>query len=39
MGRNLFYLSAMCNQLGIRLDDVVRKESEKCSTLGLFNLT
>ncbi|WP_276358179.1 DUF1573 domain-containing protein [Cohnella caldifontis] len=39
MGRNLFYLSAMCNLLGINLDDVVRKESEKCSTLGFFNLT
>ncbi|WP_274654093.1 DUF1573 domain-containing protein [Paenibacillus humicola] len=39
LGRNLFYMSAMCNLLGIQLDDVVAQESGKCSTLGLFNLT
>lgn len=39
MGKNLFYLSALCNLLEIRLEDVVAKEAKKCSTLGFFNLT
>jgi NTP pyrophosphatase (non-canonical NTP hydrolase) len=39
MGKNLFYLSALCNLLEINLDEVVAKESDKMSTLGLFNLT
>ncbi|QYR22152.1 DUF1573 domain-containing protein [Paenibacillus sp. sptzw28] len=39
LGRNLFYMSAMCNLLDIQLDDVVAHESGKCNTLGLFNLT
>ncbi|BBH23970.1 hypothetical protein Back11_53150 [Paenibacillus baekrokdamisoli] len=39
LGRNLFYMSAMCNLLGIQLENVVANESDKCSTLGLFNLT
>jgi NTP pyrophosphatase (non-canonical NTP hydrolase) len=39
MGKNLFYLSAMCNLLDISLEDVVSKEADKCSTLGWFNLT
>ncbi len=39
LGRNLFYMTALCNLLDIKLDDVVAKESNKCSTLGLFNLT
>ncbi|MDP4095978.1 DUF1573 domain-containing protein [Paenibacillus sp. P96] len=39
LGRNLFYMSALCNLLDIRLEDVVEKESRKCSTLGLFNMS
>ncbi|MFD0716793.1 DUF1573 domain-containing protein [Paenibacillus sp. GCM10027626] len=39
LGRNLFYMSAMCNLLGIELDDVIAHESDKCSTLGIFNFT
>ncbi|MCC3376680.1 DUF1573 domain-containing protein [Cohnella sp. REN36] len=39
MGKNLFYLSAYCNLLGIDLEEVVAKESDKCNTLGWFNLT
>ncbi|MFC5700938.1 DUF1573 domain-containing protein [Cohnella faecalis] len=39
MGKNLFYLSALCNILDIRLEEVVAKEADKCSTLGWFNLT
>lgn len=39
LGRSLFYMSALCNQLGIELDGVLEKESQKCSTLGLFNMS
>lgn len=39
MGRNLFYLASMCHLLNIRLNDVIDTESEKLSTLGLFNLS
>ncbi|MFD0675035.1 DUF1573 domain-containing protein [Cohnella sp. GCM10027633] len=39
LGKNLFYMSALCNALDINLQDVVNKEAEKCSTLGWFNLT
>lgn len=39
MGKNMFYLSALCNLLGVSMEDVVAKEAEKCSTLGFFNLT
>ncbi|WP_123042156.1 DUF1573 domain-containing protein [Cohnella candidum] len=39
MGKNLFYLSALCNLLDINMEDVVTKEAEKCSTLGIFNFT
>lgn len=39
LGRNMFYLSALCNLLEINMDDVVRDESKKCSTLGLFNMS
>lgn len=38
MGKNLFYLTALCNLLEINLTDVVHQESEKLSTLGIFNL-
>ncbi|KAA8995987.1 DUF1573 domain-containing protein [Paenibacillus spiritus] len=39
LGRELFYMSALCNLLGIRMDEVVAKESQKCATLGLFNMS
>jgi NTP pyrophosphatase (non-canonical NTP hydrolase) len=39
LGKNLFYMSALCNLLDIQLADVVNQESQKCSTLGIFNLT
>lgn len=38
MGKNLFYLTAMCNLLEIRLEEVVEQESKKLSTLGVFNM-
>ncbi|SFF37210.1 hypothetical protein SAMN04487969_13073 [Paenibacillus algorifonticola] len=39
LGRNLFYMTAMCNLLDIQLNEVIADEYDKCSTLGLFNLT
>jgi hypothetical protein len=39
LGRNLFYMTALCNLLQINLNEVVAEEHNKCSTLGLFNLT
>ncbi|MDF2657211.1 MAG: hypothetical protein K0Q94_2 [Paenibacillus sp.] len=39
LGKQLFYLSALCNLLELDLDDILDKESKKCSTLGLFNLS
>ncbi|MNB93722.1 hypothetical protein D3C75_408610 [compost metagenome] len=39
LGRELFYMSALCNLLDINMDEVVAKESQKCATLGLFNLS
>ena len=39
LGKNLFYLTALCTQLGIGLEEVLQDEAKKCSTLGLFNLT
>lgn len=37
MGKNLFYLSALCNLLEIRLEDVFQKELDHLHTLGVFN--
>lgn len=39
LGSNLFYMSALCNLLDINLDEVVSNESNKCSTLGFFNMS
>lgn len=39
LGRNIFYLTALCTQLDLDLREVIAKESDKCSTLGIFNLT
>lgn len=39
IGKNLFYMASLCNLLGLDLEQIVRQESEKCSTLGLFNLS
>jgi hypothetical protein len=38
MGKNLFYLTALCNLLEIDLQEVIEQESKKLSTLGVFNL-
>ncbi|MDT3417643.1 transcription elongation factor Elf1 [Brevibacillus aydinogluensis] len=39
LGKNLFYLTALCNITDIRLEDVIRQESERLNTLGVFNLS
>jgi NTP pyrophosphatase (non-canonical NTP hydrolase) len=38
IGKNLFYLTALCNLLEISLPEVMEKESKKLTTLGVFNL-
>ncbi len=39
MGKNLFYFTALCNTLGISLEEVMKKENDKVTTLGRYNLT
>ncbi|TYO94647.1 DUF1573 domain-containing protein [Desulfallas thermosapovorans] len=38
MGRNLFYLAALCNLLDLNMYDVLIKEQKKLKALGLYNL-
>ena len=37
MGNNIFYLTSLCNTLGINLYDILLKENDKITTLGKFN--
>ncbi|CAM3586021.1 DUF1573 domain-containing protein [Marinicrinis lubricantis] len=39
LGRNLFYLSSLCNLLDLKLEKVVEDEAKRCSTLGIFNMS
>lgn len=39
VGRNLFYLAAICDVFGLRLDQVIDLERRRIATLGVFNLT
>lgn len=39
VGRSLFYLAALCDLLGLNLNDIMEKEQTRLSTLGMFNLT
>ncbi|GED72510.1 hypothetical protein BRE01_62120 [Brevibacillus reuszeri] len=39
LGKNLFYLTALCNITDIKLEDVLEKESQRLNTLGVFNLS
>lgn len=39
MGKNLFYITALCNTLDISLQEVIEQENKKVRTLGRFNLT
>jgi hypothetical protein len=38
LGKNLFYLAALCNLLDFSLVEVLERESSKLSTLGVFTL-
>ncbi len=39
LGKNLFYITALCNIADIKLTDVIQKESDRLNTLGVFNLS
>ncbi|WP_400164692.1 DUF1573 domain-containing protein [Brevibacillus sp. TJ4] len=39
MGKNMFYMAALCNIAEIKLEDVISQESERLHTLGVFNLS
>lgn len=38
IGKNLFYLTSICNTMDINLYDVILKEHDRIKTLGKFNL-
>lgn len=38
IGRNLFYLAALCNILGLSLYDALLKENDRLTSLGVFNI-
>lgn len=39
IGRQLFYLAALCNTLDLNIFDVMIKEHKKLTTLGIFNIS
>jgi len=39
IGNHLFYLTALCNLLGFKLEDIFFKEYEKLNALGFFHLS
>jgi len=39
LGSSLFYSTAICNVLNLDLDKIIKKEEERISTLGIYNLT
>ncbi|MDR1322084.1 MAG: DUF1573 domain-containing protein [Gracilibacteraceae bacterium] len=38
LGRQAFYLAALCNALGLSLQNVMEREQDKLKTLTIFNL-
>jgi hypothetical protein len=38
LGSSLFYASAICNVLNLNFDNIIKKEEERISTLGIYNL-
>lgn len=38
LGHNLYYFTALCDTLGIELEDVIQNEIKRLQTLGMFNL-
>ncbi len=39
LGSNLFYSTAICNMLNLDFNKIIKKEKERISTLGIYNLT
>lgn len=39
LGSNLFYITALCNMLHLDFNNIIKKEEERISTLGIYNLT
>ncbi len=39
MGRNIYYLAALCNALDLHLFDVILKEHKKVSLLGMYGVS
>lgn len=39
IGRSVFYLAALCNLLDLDMQDIVDREYNKVTALGMFNLT
>jgi len=38
LGKQLFYIAALANTLGLSLEDIMKKEEEKLKTLTVYNL-
>jgi|SRR5690554_1630159 len=38
MGQNIFYLTGICNALGLTLEEIIHKEGKRVETLGMFHL-
>lgn len=39
IGTNIFYTTALCELLGLDLNDILTKEYNKITTLGIYNLS
>jgi hypothetical protein len=39
IGRNLFYLAALCNLMNLNLYDILLKEQDRVACLGMFNFS
>jgi hypothetical protein len=39
LGSSLFYATAICNILNLDFNEIIKKEEERISTLGIYNLT
>lgn len=38
LGQNLFYVTAVCETLGLQMSDVLQQEKKRLETLGVYNL-